>query len=96
MTHGVSHPKLVFAGPVGGRSVNVHVRLAGGGYARYALLLRDFLRADAPTRDAWGGSKTRLAHSVTDINDYVQIKASVQPLLMQRAEAWAAATGWRA
>ena len=95
VTDGVSHRKLVFAGPVGSRSVNVHVRVAGGRNVRYALLFRDFLRSDATARTAWGGFKTRLAQSVTDLMDYGQIKASVQPLLMQRAEVWAAETGWR-
>ena len=47
VTDGVSHRKLVFAGPEGGRPVNVHVRVAGGRNCRYALLFRDFLRADA-------------------------------------------------
>ena len=95
VTDGVSHRKLVFAGPVGSRSVNVHVRVSGGRNVRYALLFRDFLRSDATARTAWGGFKTRLAQSVTDLMDYGQIKASVQPLLMQRAEVWAAETGWR-
>jgi GrpB-like predicted nucleotidyltransferase (UPF0157 family) len=95
VTEGISHRKLVFAGAAGGRRVNVHVRVAGGRNVRYALLFRDFLRADADARDAWGGFKTRLAETVTDLYDYGQIKASVQPLLMQRAERWAAETGWR-
>jgi GrpB-like predicted nucleotidyltransferase (UPF0157 family) len=71
------------------------VRVAGGRNVRYALLVRDFLRADADARDSWGGFKTRLVETVTDLYDYGQIKASVQPLLMQRAERWAAETGWR-
>jgi predicted RNase H-like nuclease/GrpB-like predicted nucleotidyltransferase (UPF0157 family) len=94
VTDGVTHRKQVFAGAAGGRRVNVHVRIAGGRNVRYALLFRDFLRADADARDAWGAFKTRLAKTVTDLMDYGQIKASVQPLLMQRAEQWAAETGW--
>jgi GrpB-like predicted nucleotidyltransferase (UPF0157 family) len=95
VTDGVTHRKLVFAGPAGGRRVNVHVRVAGGRNVRYALLFRDFLRADAEARHTWGALKKRLAQTATDIYDYGQIKASVQPILMQRAEAWAAETGWR-
>jgi dephospho-CoA kinase len=94
MTDGVTHRKLVFAPPVGARRANVHVRIAGGRNVRYALLFRDFLRADEAARDAWGAFKTRLAETVTDIYDYGQIKAAVQPLLMRGAEAWAAETGW--
>ncbi len=95
VTDGVSHPKLVFAPSAGARSVNIHVRVAGGRNVRYALLFRDFLRADTDARDAWGAFKTRLAETVTDIYDYGQIKASIQPLLMQRAERWAAEVSWR-
>jgi predicted RNase H-like nuclease/GrpB-like predicted nucleotidyltransferase (UPF0157 family) len=95
VTDGVTHRKLVFAGPAGERRVNVHVRQTGGRNVRYALLFRDFLRADADSRSTWGAFKTRLAEAVGDIFDYGQIKASVQPLLMQRAERWAAETGWR-
>ena len=94
VTDGVSHTKLVFAPAVGARRVNVHVRVAGGRNVRYALLFRDFLRADADARDAWGAFKSRLAETVTDLYDYGQIKAAVQPLLMERAEQWAARTGW--
>jgi predicted RNase H-like nuclease/GrpB-like predicted nucleotidyltransferase (UPF0157 family) len=95
VTDGVSHPKLVFAPSVGARRVNVHVRVAGGRNVRYALLFRDFLRADDAARDAWGAFKVRLAETVHDLYDYGQIKASVQPLLMQRAERWAAETDWQ-
>ncbi|HEY3528237.1 MAG TPA: DUF429 domain-containing protein [Nocardioides sp.] len=94
VTEGVSYRKLVFAGPPGGRAVNVHVRVAGGRNVRYALLFRDFLRADDAARDAWGEFKTRLAASVTDLMEYGQIKATAQPLLMRAAESWATRTGW--
>jgi predicted RNase H-like nuclease/GrpB-like predicted nucleotidyltransferase (UPF0157 family) len=96
VTDGVSHPKLVFAPPEGGRAVNVHVRIAGGRNVRYALLFRDFLRADPSSREAWGAFKSRLAETVGDIYDYGQIKAAAQPLLMRAAEQWAAETGWSA
>jgi len=95
VTDGISYRKLVFAGPVGSRPVNVHVRLVGGRNVRYALLFRDFLRADDAAREAWGDFKTRLAQSVPDLLDYGQVKAAVQPLLMDSAERWAARTQWQ-
>jgi dephospho-CoA kinase len=61
VTDGASHPTLVFAGPAGGRAVNVRVRVAGGRNVRYALLFRDFLRADEAARDTWAAFKERLA-----------------------------------
>jgi GrpB-like predicted nucleotidyltransferase (UPF0157 family) len=91
---GVGYPKLVFAPPVGFRPVNVHVRQIGSPTARYALLFRDFLRADPASRQVWGQFKLQLAETVSDIYDYGQIKESVQPLLMASAERWAAEHSW--
>jgi GrpB-like predicted nucleotidyltransferase (UPF0157 family) len=92
---GTTHPKRVFAPPLGGRSVNIHVREAHGETARYALLFRDFLRANDDHRDTWGRFKLRLAQERPDIYTYGQMKATVQPLLMALAEAWAAEQSWQ-
>jgi GrpB-like predicted nucleotidyltransferase (UPF0157 family) len=89
-----SHPKRVFAPPVGGRSVNIHVREAHRETARYALLFRDFLRANDDHRDSWGRFKVRLAQECPDLYVYGQMKATVQPLLMALAEQWASEQAW--
>ncbi|MFE7356375.1 GrpB family protein [Streptomyces sp. NPDC057543] len=86
--------KLVFAPPIGARSCNVHLREGSGPNARFALLFRDYLRADEDARRAWGAFKQRLALSVPDLLDYGQIKAPATEVLMAAAERWAAATGW--
>jgi GrpB-like predicted nucleotidyltransferase (UPF0157 family) len=86
--------KLVFAPPVGERATNVHIRLANGPNARYALLFRDYLRADETARKSWGAFKQRLAQSVPDIFDYGQIKAPATEVLMTAAERWADQTAW--
>jgi GrpB-like predicted nucleotidyltransferase (UPF0157 family) len=86
--------KLVFAPPIGARTCNVHVRLDGGPNARYALLFRDYLRADERARTGWGAFKQRLAVSVPDLMDYGQIKAPATEVLMAGAERWAEARGW--
>ena len=91
----IAHPKRVFGPPVGGRSVNIHVREVDGATARYALLFRDFLRANDDQRDTWGRFKVRLADERLDIYAYGQLKATVQPLLMSLAERWATSTGWQ-
>ncbi|MFE0104220.1 GrpB family protein [Streptomyces sp. NPDC059009] len=88
--------KLVFAPPVGGRRCNVHLRVHGGYGSQYALLFRDYLRADAAARAAWGAFKRRLAHSVSTLEDYGQIKAPATEVLMAGAQRWAAETGWGA
>ena len=88
--------KLVFAPPPGARPCNVHLREGNGPNARFALLFRDYLRADEAAREAWGAFKQRLALSVPDLLDYGQIKAPATEVLMGAAERWAAETGWSA
>ena len=89
------HPKRVFAPPVGGRPVNIHVREAHRETARHALLFREFLRANDDHRDSWGRFKMRLAQECPDLYIYGQMKATVQPLLMALAEQWATQHAWR-
>ncbi|MBB4926613.1 GrpB family protein [Kitasatospora kifunensis] len=87
--------KLVFAPPIGARRCNVHLRESTGPNARFALLFRDYLRADETARRAWGAFKQRLAVNVPDLADYGQIKAPATEVLMAGAERWAAAIGWQ-
>jgi GrpB-like predicted nucleotidyltransferase (UPF0157 family) len=91
---GIACPKLVFAPPAGARLSNVHIRQAGAPNARFALLFRDYLRADDVARRAWGAFKSRLAVSVMDYFDYGQIKAPATEILIRSAEQWAANRGW--
>jgi GrpB-like predicted nucleotidyltransferase (UPF0157 family) len=92
---GTACPKQVFAPPPGGRPCNIHVRVQGGPNVRYALLFRDYLTADSEAAYAWGRFKVRLAHSVTDLADYGQIKAPAQEILMHSAQRWARDQHWR-
>jgi dephospho-CoA kinase len=87
--------KLVFAPPPGWRRCNVHLREEGGPNTRFALLFRDYLRADETARQAWGAFKQRLALSVPDLLGYGQIKAPATEVLMTAAERWATETGWQ-
>ncbi|MBA0053787.1 GrpB family protein [Streptomyces sp. AJS327] len=87
--------KLVFAPPIGARRCNVHLRRLDGPNARFALLFRDYLRADGTARQGWGDFKKRLALSVPDLSDNGQIKAPATTVLMAAAERWATETGWR-
>ncbi|MGW6399187.1 GrpB family protein [Streptomyces sp. NPDC055134] len=94
---GIRCRKLVVAPPVGARPCNVHLRESTGPNARYALLFRDYLRADEPAWRAWrawGAFKQRLAASVPDLFDYGQIKATASEILMAAAERWATDTTW--
>lgn len=94
LSAGVRCRKLVFAPPAGERRCNVHLRLLDGPNARYALLFRDYLRADRVAREAWGAFKRRLAVSVPDLADYGQIKSPATDVLMGAAERWATTIGW--
>jgi len=91
---GVTGPKLVFAPPIGARRCNVHLRPYDSPNARFALLFRDYLRAEAVARDAWGAFKVRLARDVPDLSGYGQIKQPATTVLMEAARRWAAETAW--
>jgi GrpB-like predicted nucleotidyltransferase (UPF0157 family) len=88
-TRGHDFRKLVFAPPPGARTANIHVRETGGANARFALLFRDFLRADADARRSWASFKQRLAANVPDLFAYGQIKAPATEILMAAADRWA-------
>jgi dephospho-CoA kinase len=87
-------PKLVFAPPPGGRPANVHVRVATAPTMRYALLFRDYLRADGAARDGWAAFKQAVESVTHDLGEYGRIKSAAMPLLMASAERWAAETAW--
>ncbi|MEV5980462.1 GrpB family protein [Streptomyces sp. NPDC052114] len=94
ISFGRSGPKLVFAPPPGARRCNVHLREHGRSNATYALLFRDYLRADRGAREAWGAFKRRLARSARTLEEYGQIKAPATDALMAGARLWAVQTGW--
>lgn len=87
--------KLYMREPLGERRVHLHIREAGRFNARYALLFRDYLRAQAPARQEYGELKLRAAalfpHSV---EGYLFIKEPVFHLLYHAAELWAEKVGW--
>lgn len=78
-----------------GRIVHVHVREADGPGWRYALLFRDWLRADGDERDAYTEHKRRLAESAATTTDYAAAKEPWFEEAFRRADAWARHTGWK-
>ncbi|MGZ4130971.1 MAG: GrpB family protein [Actinomycetota bacterium] len=86
--------KIVFSGEHGGGRCNVHVRVAGSANARYAVLFRDYLRANALARDSWATFKARLAEIADDLEEYGRVKDAATDVLMLAAEQWAEDTGW--
>jgi len=91
---GVSFPKAVYAPPRGARAANIHVRPENSDATRYALLCRDYLRADPEARATWADLKAHIASAVPDLMPYGQIKAAALPLLMRGAEQWADQMKW--
>ena len=74
---------------------HVHVCDDGGGFAREHLLFRDYLRGHDEERDAYAAMKRAAAirwHD--DRQGYTYAKNECICDMLERAEAWAAATGW--
>jgi GrpB-like predicted nucleotidyltransferase (UPF0157 family) len=87
--------KLLLGPPAGDRASSVHVRVTGSPNERYALLFRDFLRANDRARDLWGIFKQRLAEEVGgDRSLYAELKDPATDVLIVSAEEWAQVAGW--
>jgi dephospho-CoA kinase len=75
-----------------GRPVNLHIRVVDGPAWRWQLMFRDWLRGHDAERDAYGAVK--LGAQGVDIEDYMAAKGPWIAAALERATAWAAATGW--
>ncbi|MEX2395200.1 MAG: GrpB family protein [Actinomycetota bacterium] len=78
----------------GERRVHVHIRRDGSPNERYALLFRDYLRADASAAEAYERAKRALASVIDDTGVYADAKDPVCDLVMIAAERWVQTTGW--
>jgi dephospho-CoA kinase len=78
-----------------GRPAYLHVRPAGSPGWRYALLMRDHLRADDKRRAAYLELKRNLAVGGPSLADYTAGKEPWFDEEYHLAEEWAARTGWR-
>jgi GrpB-like predicted nucleotidyltransferase (UPF0157 family) len=88
------HRFLVNA-PPGPITVQVHVCDEGGDFERDHLLFRDYLLAHDDERDAYAAMKREAAaHWHEDRQGYTYAKSDLILDLLERAESWAAATGW--
>jgi GrpB-like predicted nucleotidyltransferase (UPF0157 family) len=87
--------KLFASAPSDQRPAHVHVRVDGSPNERYALLFRDFVRANPDARDAWAIFKRELAKICDTTQDYVEVKDPATDAVMVVARTWAEQTGWR-
>ncbi|HRE25305.1 MAG TPA: GrpB family protein [Anaerolineales bacterium] len=86
--------KLFFRPGAGARPANIHIRVAGRPNQRFALLFRDYLRANPPSAAAYAELKRRLAAQLADPAMYPDVKDPAVDQIYFAAEAWAAAVGW--
>jgi GrpB-like predicted nucleotidyltransferase (UPF0157 family) len=74
--------------------VNLHIRVAGSGNERLALLFRDWFRAHPEAVPGYARFKVDLARATGDLEPYTEVKDSVVDMVVAIAESWAAETGW--
>jgi len=77
------------------RDVHVHVCQHGAEWERVHLPFRDYLRCRADAREAYAAAKREAARLWgNDPPAYTEAKTDVILGIIDRAEAWAVATGW--
>lgn len=80
----------------GMRRTHIHVRVHGSWHEQFALLFRDYLRGHVEDRHRYEAEKRRLAERFRFERDkYTDAKDEIFWEIMQRADRWAAATGWQ-
>jgi dephospho-CoA kinase len=92
---GETWPKRLHGSADPGRPVNMHIRVAGSPGWRFALLMRDHLRAVPQARDGYAAAKLRWAAAHPDVGSYAEAKEPWFDAEAEAAHAWATATGWQ-
>jgi dephospho-CoA kinase len=92
---GKTWPKRLHGSADPGRSVNLHVRVAGSPGWRFALLMRDHLRTVPAARDGYAQAKELWAKEFTDVGDYADAKEPWFDTEARAANDWAETTGWQ-
>jgi dephospho-CoA kinase len=91
---GETWPKRLHGSADPGRPVNLHVRVTGSPGWRFALLMRDHLRAVPEAREGYAAAKARWAREHADRVSYGEAKEPWFDAEAQAADDWAEATGW--
>ncbi|HEV8560245.1 MAG TPA: dephospho-CoA kinase [Actinophytocola sp.] len=99
--HGAGDPALwrkrYYNGADPGRPVNLHVRAHGSPGWRFALLFRDWLRAEESIRDEYAALKRDLARKFAADERTIRYAEAKEPWFAEvypRMEEWARRTGW--
>ena len=84
-----------------GRRANIHIRVDGWPGQQFAILFRDWLRADASARAEYAELKVKAAESAAGIDDYAAaidaylgVKTPWFDAAFHRAWEWAEKSGW--
>lgn len=77
-----------------GQPVNIHVRQIGSPGERYAVLFRDWLRANEPARNEYTALKQRLSAACESTAEYAEAKEPWFAAKYEQMEAWARSSGW--
>jgi dephospho-CoA kinase len=91
---GVTWPKRLHGSADPGRTVNLHVRVSGSPGWRFALLMRDHLRAVPAAREEYAAAKAQWALEHADRWSYSEAKEPWFDAEARAADDWAEATGW--
>jgi dephospho-CoA kinase len=91
---GKTWPKRLHGSADPGRSVNLHIRVSGSPGWRFALLMRDHLRAVPDARDEYARAKERWAAEQGDVDGYAEAKEPWFDAEARAADRWALQTGW--
>ncbi|MCU7723464.1 dephospho-CoA kinase [Actinoplanes sp. KI2] len=91
---GETWPKRLHGNADPGRPVNLHVRVAGSPGWRFALLMRDHLRAIPAARDAYAAAKAEWSCEHQDRFAYGEAKEPWFDAEARAADDWAEETGW--
>jgi dephospho-CoA kinase len=91
---GETWPKRLHGNADPGRPVNLHVRVTGSPGWRFALLMRDHLRAIPAARDAYAAAKAEWSLQHQDRLAYGEAKEPWFDAEARAADDWAEETGW--
>jgi dephospho-CoA kinase len=91
---GTTWPKRFHGSCDPGRVAHVHVREVRSAGWEWALMFRDWLRAEPDERAGYAQMKTDLATEVASTTDYAEAKEPWFDAADGRARTWAARTGW--
>ncbi|BBH70106.1 hypothetical protein ACTI_67910 [Actinoplanes sp. OR16] len=98
LVHHANNPdrtKRYFREAPGRPRTHIHVRRAGSFPEQFALLFRDFLRADQEVADGYAQVKRALAVQYRhDREAYTDAKSPIFWEIIQQADDWARRTGW--